>query len=74
MRFSTWLWDQLDIPGRAGLLAKLCWDDVNNGCGSGRFSASDWLNHFESKHTEKRDALANMLIPVYLEYLDEVGK
>ena len=74
MRFSTWLWDQLDIPGRSGSFAKVCWDDVNNGCASPRFSASDWLKHFDEKHAEKRDRLADMLIPVYMEYLDEVRR
>jgi hypothetical protein len=74
MRFSTWLWEQLDFPGRSGVLAKVCWDDVNNGCANARFSATDWLKHFDEKHAEKRETLADMLIPVYMEYLDEVRR
>ena len=74
MRFSTWLWEQLDLPGRAGDLAKICWLDVNNGCASAKFSASEWVNHFEGKHRDKKEKLSDMLIPVYLEYLEEVRK
>jgi len=74
MRFSTWLWEQLDLPGRAGELAKVCWADVNNGCASAKFGASDWVNHFEEKHKDKKDKLADMLVSVYLGYLEEVRK
>lgn len=74
MHFSTWLWEQLDIPGAAGDIAKVCWADVNNGCASARFEAQDWVRHFDSKHKEKKEVLVDMLMPVYLEYLEEMGK
>jgi hypothetical protein len=74
MHFSTWLWEQLDLPGRAGNLAKICWADVNNGCGNARFTGQEWLRHFDEKHKDKKEVLAKMLMPVYLDYLDEVDK
>lgn len=69
MHFSTWLWDQLDIPGGTGKFSKLCWDDVNNGCALPTFSAKDWLNHFESKHVETKERLTLMLLKAYSEYI-----
>jgi hypothetical protein len=74
MHFSTWLWEQLDLPGRSGDLAKLCWADVNNGCGNIRFNAKDWLNHFEEKHEPSKDKLSSLLILSYQEYTLFVDK
>jgi hypothetical protein len=74
MYYSTWLWDQLDIPSYTGKFAKLCWDDVNNGCALPTFSAKAWLNHFEEKHSENKDQLSIMLIKVYKEYMLSLGK
>jgi len=69
MHFSTWLWDQLDTPGDTGKFAKVCWDDVNNGCGYSKFNAQHWLEHFESKHKDRRDILSLMLLRAYKEYM-----
>ena len=69
MRFTSWLWDQLDIPGPSGKFAKLCWDDVNNGCGSARFHAVDWVKHFETKHFDSKEELVNRLVEAYGEYM-----
>jgi hypothetical protein len=69
MQFSTWLWDQMDIPGPLGRFAKLCWDDVNNGCALPTFNAKTWLNHFETKHPESRGILSTALIKSYKEYI-----
>lgn len=74
MHFSTWLWEQLDLPGRAGALAKVCWADVNNGCGNLRYNGHEWLRHFDDKHKDKKERLVDMLIPVYLDYLEESRK
>jgi hypothetical protein len=69
MRFVTWLWDQLDIPGSTGSFAKICWDDVNNGCAHPTFSAPQWLHHFENKHPDSKDKLRAMLIRAFQEYM-----
>jgi len=74
MHFSTWLWEQMDVPSNISEIAKLCWADVNNGCASVRFSGQDWVRHFDEKHKEKKDRLINMLMLAYLEYLEEMGK
>ena len=71
MHFSTWLWEQLDLPGRSGSLAKICWADVNNGCGNARFTAQEWLDHFTIKHSDKADTLIEMLFNSYVEYTRE---
>jgi len=74
MRFTTWLWEQLDLPGQASSLANICWSDVNNGCASAKFTGSDWLNHFNEKHPDTSATLSKLFMSVYLEFLDEVRK
>ena len=74
MRFTAWLWEQLDYDGPMYRTAKMCWDDVNNGCASTRFSAQNWIDHFESKHLDKKDILIDMTFTAYTEYLKEVKK
>ena len=74
MRFVTWLWDQLDVPGGTSKFAKLCWDDVNNGCAHPTFSAPQWLHHFEDKHKEHQEALITMLLAAFTEYMRTVRK
>lgn len=69
MRFVTWLWEQLDAPGDIGVCANICWKDVNNGCATPRFSASQWVAHFEERHHDRKDLLINMLVEAYKEYM-----
>jgi hypothetical protein len=69
MRFTAWLWDQLAIPGPSGKFAKLCWDDVNNGCASVRFTAAEWVRHFRTKHPETQEELTDRLVVAYGEYM-----
>jgi len=69
MRFVTWLWEQLDTAGPASRFAKLCWDDVNNGCAHATFSATNWLDHFEEKHKDNKEVLISLMLPAYQEYM-----
>lgn len=69
MRFPTWLWEQLDTGGTTARFAKLCWDDVNNGCAHPTFNASEWLSHFKEKHSDKIELLTEMLLNAYVEYM-----
>jgi hypothetical protein len=71
MRFTSWLWEQLDAGGPSSVFAKICWDDVNNGCAHVKFSANEWLSHFKDKHSEKIDLLTELLLNTYLEYMGE---
>jgi len=61
MRFSTWLFEQLEDVGPFSKIAKICWDDVNNGCGVATFTASQWADHFILKHPVKSHILVEML-------------
>ena len=71
MRFVSWLWEQLDTSGPSSTFAKICWDDVNNGCAHATFSANQWLSHFKDKHSEKIDLLTELLLSTYLEYMGD---
>ena len=62
----------MGIPGKAGEFAKICWDDVNNGCGNLKYNAFHWMLHFEAKHNEKKDILIEKLVLAYKDYLKEV--
>jgi hypothetical protein len=66
--FNTWLLEGLDTPGRVATFGKLVWDDINNGCGSSKYSAVAWKAHFEEKHPEHYKKLTDMLLLAYTEY------
>lgn len=70
MHFSSWMWEQLENGDSTAKFAKICWDDVNNGCAHPKFNAAQWLEHFKKKHSEKIDLLTDMLVKVYTEYLE----
>ena len=68
MKYTAWLWYQLEEVGPGHAFAKVCWDDVNNGCASTKFSVRDWLQHFEQKHLDNRDILIHRLIQSFDEF------
>ena len=68
MRFSEWLWFQVEDLGAESGFAKTCWDDVNNWCASLKFSSSEWVKHFDEKHKDNRDILIQKLIQSFHEY------
>ena len=68
MKYTAWLWYQLEEVGPGHAFAKVCWDDVNNGCASTKFSVNDWLQHFEQKHLDNRDILIHRLIQSFDEF------
>ena len=57
MRYTVWLWDQLDEDSPIGKFARTCYHDVNNGCANARFSSNDWLLHFEQIHRDNKETL-----------------
>ena len=71
MRFVSWLWEQLEDPGKTADFARVCWNDVNNGCASPRFTARQWIEHFESRHKDKAIILTEGLLETYAEFLKE---
>ena len=73
MHFVTWLWEQQeDSEGVIANFAKTCWNDVNNGCAHAKFSPTQWLEHFNSKHKESSELLSELLLRAYAQYLREV--
>ena len=50
MNFSSWLFEQTDLPGDVGKIAKVCWNDANNGCGSGILTYHTYIYH--RKHSK----------------------
>ena len=71
MRFITWLFEQIDLDTPTSKFAKICWDDINNGCGSIKFNAQAWSDHFTAKHKDKSKVLIEMLFDAYVEYRRE---
>lgn len=68
MRYTEWLWNQVEDLGSAAGFAKICWDDVNNGCASPKFSSGQWIKHFDEKHKDNRDILMYQLVQSFSEY------
>jgi hypothetical protein len=73
MRFSTWLWEQLEEFTASAEFAKIAWTDVNNGCAHATFSVSDWVAHFDEKHKDRKDLLMAMMLTTYKEYMLSLG-
>jgi len=71
MYFITWLFEQIDLGSPSSQFAKICWDDINNGCASIRFNSQAWMDHFNSKHKDKSEILIEMLFRAYVEYRKE---
>ena len=68
MRYTEWLWSQVEDLGADSGFAKTCWDDVNNGCASPKFSSGEWVKHFNEKHKDNRDILVHRLIQSFDEF------
>jgi hypothetical protein len=68
MTFNAWLFDNLDTPSRSTTFGKIIWGDINNGCGSSKFTGTQWRDHFEDKHPESKDKLTDLLVLAYAEY------
>lgn len=69
MHFSSWLWEQMEEPGRVGYIANICWKDVNNGCANPRFSAPQWMNHLKERHAPQEELLTKLLVGAFKEYM-----
>jgi hypothetical protein len=68
MRFSTWLWEQLEEVNDVGRFANIAWRDVNNGCAHATFNARKWLEHIKTHHPERKDVLIPLLLGAYARY------
>jgi hypothetical protein len=51
-----------------GKFAKLCWDDINNGCAFRSYTPAQWKQHFIDKHPDSKDALISALTAAYIQY------
>jgi hypothetical protein len=69
VRFITWLFDNLDDPTKVGVFAKICWDDVNNGCALSKWGPIEWKEHFEVKHPDSANKLIYLLSVAYAQYV-----
>jgi hypothetical protein len=68
--FLVWILNQTEEEEVVGVLARIIWKDINNGCGNTCFRSSrSWLAHFEEKHTKNYPLLKAMLAQVYEAYL-----
>ena len=68
VNFLTWLFEEMDTPSKTARFAKIVYDDINNGCGSRRFTPTDWKNHFLEEHSETALELIKMLEFAYMRY------
>lgn len=68
MHFSSWLWEQMDEPGRIGFIANVCWKDVNNGCAHAKFDAPKWVVHIRKRHPEQKELLVPLIVEAFKAY------
>lgn len=65
--FYDFLEESLDYQGRTSKFARLVFADIDNGCGSSKYTAVHWKKHFESKHSDSPE-LVDMLLREFMEY------
>jgi len=58
----------MDTPSKLSRFAKIVYDDINNGCGSRKFTPVEWKNHFLLEHPDSADYLINTLQVAYTQY------
>ena len=68
MHFLDWTLDQQDDQGNLGLIAKVLWQDINNGCGARYTTPVEWRIHFQEKHAKKAEILSKLVSVAYVEY------
>ena len=68
MNFLTWLFEEMETPSKLSRFAKILYDDINNGCGSRRFTPADWKKHFQLEHKDTAEQLTQMLELAYMKY------
>lgn len=68
VNFLTWLFEEMDTPSQTARFAKIVYDDINNGCGSRRFTPAQWRDHFKEEHADTADNLIKMLELAYIKY------
>ena len=65
--FYDYLEESLDYQGKTAKFARLVFTDIDNGCGSSRYNAVAWKQHFEQKHKDSPE-LVDMLLRAFMEY------
>lgn len=68
VNFLTWLFEEMDTPSKISRFAKIVYDDINNGCGSRKFTPTQWREHFKSEHADSAKKLVDMLEIAYIQY------
>ena len=69
MHFLDWALDQQDELGPLGVVSKVLWQDINNGCGARYTTPAEWHDHFNKKHPRTADKLSNLVATAYVEYV-----
>lgn len=68
MNFLTWLFEEMETPSKLSRFAKIVYDDINNGCGSRKFTPTQWRDHFKAEHPDSAGNLIAMLEIAYIQY------
>lgn len=58
----------MDEDSHLGKFAKICYDDVNNGCANPKFSAGEWISHFEQVHSDNKSELISRFFNSFIAY------
>lgn len=69
MRFTQWILALEDEDGVLDRFQKVAYTDINNGCASSKFDATDWKKHFDVKHKESATELTALLKIAYELYI-----
>ena len=59
----------METPSKLSRFATIVYHDINNGCGSRRFTPVEWKKHFEEHHTDSAGYLISALAAAYTQYM-----
>lgn len=72
MHFLNWVLEQEGESGGLGLISKVIYQDINNGCALRFTEVSEWKAHFSLKHPKSYRTLNKLLDDAVIYYLHNV--
>jgi hypothetical protein len=72
VHFLNWVLEQDGEPGGLGLISKVIYQDINNGCAPRFTEISEWKTHFFLEHPKTHKTINTLIDEAVIYYLHNV--
>jgi len=72
VHFLNWVLEQEGESGGLGLISKVIYQDINNGCALRFTDAAEWQAHFSLKHPKTYKTINKLIDDAVIYYLHNV--